>query len=110
MYIYSYKDLEINSVNPIADFVPHENFLLNNYPNPFNPGTKISYSIPESDYVSLKVYNLLGKEVQTLVDEFQIANTYSVMFNAGDLSSGIYFYKLQLGNHMVKTKKMIILR
>ncbi len=84
--------------------------LFQNYPNPFNPITKISYSISHSNFVSLKIYDIVGKEIKTLVSEVQDANTYSVNFDADKLSSGIYFYKLQVGNNFVETKKMLLIQ
>jgi PKD repeat protein len=83
--------------------------LSQNYPNPFNPSTQISYSIPNSEFVSLKIYDVLGREVTTLVNGVQSASNYSVNFDAGKLSSGIYFYTLKAGN-FVETKKMLLLR
>jgi len=83
--------------------------LSQNYPNPFNPTTKISYTIPEASNVTLKVYDALGKEVATLVNEFQGANKYKVDFNANQLSSGVYIYKLEAGNFSI-TKKMLLLK
>lgn len=84
--------------------------LLQNYPNPFNPTTTISYSIPYSDFVSLKVYDVLGREVQTLVGEFQKAGTYSISFDAAGLSSGPYFYKLYLRHRLVNAREMALVR
>jgi photosystem II stability/assembly factor-like uncharacterized protein len=83
--------------------------LFQNYPNPFNPSTVIKYSIPTSEFVTLKVYDVLGNEVATLVDEQKSAGTYQVSFNASGLSSGVYFYTLTSGNFMA-TKKLILLR
>ncbi|MFC2094152.1 T9SS type A sorting domain-containing protein [Bacteroidota bacterium] len=88
--------------------------LYQNYPNPFNPTTKIKFTIPSvgayrNTPVQLIVYNVLGKEVATLVNSEQISGTYSVTFDASDLSSGIYFYKVTSGNFS-QTKKMILLR
>ena len=83
--------------------------LFQNYPNPFNPGTRISYSIPEAGLVTLKVYDILGREVQTLVNEHQAANNYSIDFNADELPSGIYFYKIFSGSYS-ETKKMLLLK
>jgi hypothetical protein len=83
--------------------------LSNNYPNPFNPSTKISYTIPQRSNVSLKVFNLLGSEVASLVNEEKSAGVYQIEFNAANLSSGIYFYKLQ-ADTFVETKKMILLK
>ncbi len=85
-------------------------FTLNqNYPNPFNPSTTISFSIPNEEFVTLKVFNSLGEEVAELVNETKSAGNYSVSFNANNLSSGIYFYKITAGN-FVEVKKMILIR
>ena len=83
--------------------------LSQNYPNPFNPTTTISYSIKSPGLVSLKVYDILGTEVASLVNENQEAGNYSVEFNAYNLTSGIYFYTLTSGN-FVETKKLILLK
>jgi len=90
--------------------IPHTHFLSQNYPNPFNPLTNIFYSIPKSGLVSIKVYNILGKEIQTLVSEFQMAGAYSINFDASEHVSGVYFYKVQVGSDFVETKKMLLLR
>lgn len=84
--------------------------LFQNYPNPFNLFTIISYSIPKPGFVILKVYDSLGKEIQTLVNKSQQAKTYSIHFDAGDLSSGIYFYRLYVETEYVRTKKMLIMK
>jgi len=89
--------------------LPSQYILAQNYPNPFNPSTNISYSIPNAEHVYLKIYDVLGKEVATLVDAAQGTGNYSVSFNAENLSSGIYFYTLKAGN-FIKTKKMLLLR
>ena len=83
--------------------------LEQNYPNPFNPSTKISWQSPVSSRQTLKVYDVLGNEITTLVDEYKPAGKYEIEFNANSLSSGIYFYRLQAGSFN-QTKKMIILR
>ena len=83
--------------------------LDQNYPNPFNPTTKIKYSIPSAGYTTLKVYNVLGKEVATLVNGEKQSGTYEVQFDASKLASGVYFYKLE-SNGMVQSKKMVILK
>jgi len=90
--------------------VPIEYQLEQNYPNPFNPTTRISYLISESDFVSLKIYDMLGREIYKLVNEYKVANTYNIDFNATKLSSGIYLYKLQVGNKFSETKKMLLLK
>jgi hypothetical protein len=83
--------------------------LEQNYPNPFNPSTTIKYSIPEASKVILKLYNLLGEEVATLVNEEKVAGYYMVEFNAVNLPSGVYFYRIQAG-HFVQTRKMILMK
>jgi len=84
-------------------------FLSQNYPNPFNPATSIQYTVSSGQFVSLKVYDLLGNEIAILINEEKAAGNYEVDFIAANLPSGIYFYKLQAGN-FVETKKMILLR
>lgn len=85
-------------------------FRLNqNYPNPFNPTTTISYTIPMMSNVSLKVFNILGKEVATLVNETKNAGNYSINFNASGLSSGVYFYQLTTDN-ITSTKKFTLMK
>mgnify|MGYP005839630877 CR=1 FL=1 len=83
--------------------------LYQNYPNPFNPLTNISYTIPASSFITLKVYDVLGNEIRTLVNEEKSKGNYEMEFNAIDLPSGIYFYRFQSAN-FVETKKMILLR
>ena len=83
--------------------------LFQNYPNPFNPSTIISYTIPMQENVSLKVYDILGSEIATLVNKVQNEGTYEIKFESINLNSGIYFYQLKAGN-FIETKKMIILR
>lgn len=83
--------------------------LDQNYPNPFNPSTKISWQAPVDGYQTLKLYDVLGNEVTTLSDEYRKAGTYEVQFDASQLSSGIYFYKLQAGK-FIETKKMILMK
>jgi len=86
-----------------------ENKLLENYPNPFNPVTIISYQLSFNDNVILKIYDILGNEVATLINEKQNAGTYSVEWNASEMSSGIYFYKL-ITDGFVETKKMNLIK
>ena len=83
--------------------------LSQNYPNPFNPSTKIKYSVPVSGSVSLKIYNIQGKEVYTLVNANQEAGRYEVNFNASDMSSGIYFYTISAGD-FTQTRRMVLLK
>lgn len=96
-------------VTRIEGNVPEEFFLFNNYPNPFNPSTTITYRIPQSGPVSLTVHTLLGKEIERLVSGEQQAGTYSVQWNASEYSSGIYFYTLKSGQYS-QTKKLLLLK
>jgi hypothetical protein len=98
-----------SDINEISGDLPEIYSLEQNYPNPFNPSTSIQFRIPENSFVSLKIYNVLGKEVSTLMNEEKNAGTYEVNFNASALSSGVYFYKLEAGN-FVQTKKMILMK
>jgi len=88
---------------------PDSYLLKQNYPNPFNPSTIISWQLPESKFVTLKIYDVLGNEVASLVNEEKPAGNYEVEFNATNLSSGIYYYKLVAGN-FIDVKKMILLK
>jgi hypothetical protein len=83
--------------------------LEQNYPNPFNPKTKIKYSVPNQSLVTLKIFDILGREIETLINEEKTAGIYEIDFDASQLSSGIYFYKIQAGN-FVQTKKMILMK
>jgi hypothetical protein len=85
-------------------------FRLTNYPNPFNPGTTIEYTILKRALVTLTIYDILGREVAALVDEIQEPNRYSLWFDATRLASGVYFYRLQAGADYQKTKKMLLIR
>jgi hypothetical protein len=89
--------------------IPTEAFLSNNYPNPFNPTTRIEYAIPKNSFVTLKIYDNLGREVSTLVNEIKAAGKYSLDFNAGNLSAGVYFYKITSDNFS-DVKKMILVK
>jgi hypothetical protein len=89
--------------------LPQNYSLKQNFPNPFNPSTKIKYSIPEMSIVTLTLFNLLGEEVTTLVNEEKTAGNYTVEFNAANLPSGIYFYRIQAGS-FVETKKMVLMK
>ncbi len=97
------------AVEQLNDLVPVAYELGQNYPNPFNPTTKIRFSIPEAGLVSLRIYNLLGEEVATLLNNDQPAGVYEANFDASSLSSGIYFYTLQAKN-FTSTKKMVLLK
>ncbi|HEX3029652.1 MAG TPA: T9SS type A sorting domain-containing protein [Clostridia bacterium] len=86
-----------------------EGFGSSNYPNPFNPATTISFSIPKDGMTELKIYNMLGENIETLVSQPLSAGTYSYSWNAARYSSGIYFYVLRSGNN-VQTKRMMLVK
>jgi N-acetylneuraminic acid mutarotase len=99
----------ITSVTPQLNTVADKYQLSQNYPNPFNPTTKITFAIPQNGFVSLKVYDVSGKEVMTLVNKTMTVGTYAVDFNGSFLSSGVYFYRIETGN-FVETKKMMLVK
>ena len=99
----------VTSVEPISSNIPNEYNLSQNYPNPFNPVTKINFDIPKNGFVSLKVYDIVGKEIKTLVSEVKNPGSYSVDFNGANFASGTYFYRLE-SNGFVSTKKMILVK
>ena len=120
-YIFKvYITPNVIGINQISSEIPSGFSMDQNYPNPFNPNTKIRYSIPENNFVELKVYDAMGQMVQTLVNETQTAGTYEVNFDAQNvngiaLSSGIYYYKLSAGSagnavSFVETKRMLMLK
>lgn len=105
-------DEESRPVNTpkMDDYLVPKNFeLTQNYPNPFNPSTTIEYSIPKDAAVSVKIYDILGKEVATLVNDQKSAGTYILNWNASNFSSGIYFYRLTAGE-FTETKKMFLVK
>ncbi len=107
---YSYITDTTSIVNVYSESTIINSFSLSqNYPNPFNPSTTINYQIPELSFVTIKVYDVLGNEVDALVNEQKPAGEYEVELNASELVSGVYFYKLQAGD-FVEAKKMVLLR
>lgn len=101
--------VSIDETEVVKDIIISGYHLSQNYPNPFNPSTSIEFRIPSSQFVTLKIYNLLGQEVTTLVSEKLKAGKHQYIWNAGSLASGIYLYRLQAGVY-VETKKMILIR
>ena len=99
----------ISGVNRISPSIPGEFALEQNYPNPFNPSTRIEYQLPAKSHLTLKIYDLLGREIATLVNEEQKAGYKSVEWNASNFASGVYFYRLQAGS-FTGTKKLLLLR
>ncbi|MFA6025055.1 MAG: T9SS type A sorting domain-containing protein, partial [Ignavibacteriaceae bacterium] len=110
-------DLEIlalNNENPVRikdekSKTPNSFSLEQNYPNPFNPNTKISYTVPNESHVKLSVFNLLGELVSMPVNEIKQTGNYTIDFNAGNLNSGIYFYRIETSG-FIQAKKMILLK
>ncbi len=111
-YSYTIDTLgTVIGINEPGINLPNEYSLSQNYPNPFNPVTKINYSIPTTDFVQLKIYDLMGREITTLVNEYQKPGEYSITFDADrfSLPSGMYFYRLT-GNNFTRSMKMIYLK
>jgi hypothetical protein len=114
-YFYRLKQIDFGGQYEYSDEIEVEvngplTFALEqNYPNPFNPSTNIKYSVPENGFVKLSVYNLVGEEVSVLVNQTVDAGFYEVTFNAANLPSGTYFYRLQTGD-FIDTKKMILMK
>jgi hypothetical protein len=102
--------LSKNNTNLLAgNALPTEFWLSQNYPNPFNPSTTIEYAIPRDSKVTLVLYDILGREVQRLVDGFITAGYHKEIFNASKLSTGVYFYRIMAGN-FIQTRKMLLLK
>jgi hypothetical protein len=108
-YEYKIGDDPLTFVETGIASTPKKFMLSQNYPNPFNPATTISFSLAKSSFVSLKIFDLLGREVATIVSEEMSAGSYSRQWNAANMTSGIYFYRLQAGS-FTETKKLILLR
>jgi len=109
---WSYSDVfnkeEVSGLN-IVNQIPEQFLLYQNYPNPFNPITTIKYSIPKTSNISLVVYDVLGREITTLVNEEKLSGNYTVQFNGSNFSSGVYFYVMRADN-FIDTKKFILLK
>ena len=106
--IIKYKPL-ISNVQDQGENVPEKFILQQNFPNPFNPTAKIRYSIPQLSYVVLKVFDVLGNEIETLVDEVKQIGNYELIWNASYLSSGVYFYQIKASS-FIETKKMVLIK
>jgi hypothetical protein len=100
--------LVTGSEKPIVS-LPEKYSLRQNYPNPFNPVSIINYTVPESQFISIKVYDITGREVKTLVNDYKRPGTYEVTFNGADLASGVYFYELRAGSFF-SVKKMVLIK
>ncbi len=111
---YRLKQIDTDGAFEYSDVIevqissPKKFKLEQNFPNPFNPSTIISYSIPEGSFVQMRVYNILGEQVAQLVNERKEAGTYNVQFDASDLQSGIYIYQISAGNFLQVRKMMLV--
>lgn len=106
---FNFKTVLSTSVENVGNEIPKEFGLSQNYPNPFNPSTTIEFQIPKNSHVTLKVFDPLGKELLTLLQEEKNAGSYKTQWDANNLPSGVYFYRLQAGN-FVDTKKLILMK
>ncbi|MFA4923822.1 MAG: T9SS type A sorting domain-containing protein [Ignavibacteriaceae bacterium] len=104
-----YGDSALVNIEKHEQLLPLEFEMSQNYPNPFNPSTVINFSVPKQSYVRLLIYDALGREVTTLINEEKPIGNYTVEYNAANLSSGIYFYQLR-ADEFIRTKKMLLLR
>jgi hypothetical protein len=112
--VNSFSEFILGSDEPLTNIVKQDQTsnkytLYQNYPNPFNPKTTINYSIPKTNFVTLKIYDVLGREIATLVNEERLPGNYNVKFDGSNIPSGVYFYRLQAGNFS-QTKKLILMK
>lgn len=96
-------------IRQISTIIPNEFILHQNYPNPFNPATKITYDIPKESFVKIRIYDITGREIKVIVNEFKQAGSYTAIFNGSGLSSGVYFYKLEADDFR-QVKRMVMVK
>jgi len=106
--ILKYKYQKPNNVNQISDVV-QDFTLFQNYPNPFNPATTIRYNLNEPGYATIKIFNTLGDQIQTLINDYKESGSYEIEWNAINVASGIYFIQLSVNGNVI-TKKMMLLK
>jgi len=106
---FSFTTPDPNGIDDIDNAIPKEFALRQNYPNPFNPTTTIEYDLPKSSQVKIEIYNLLGKRVITILDDYKNAGSYKLKIDSNNLASGVYFYRIQADTY-TNSKKMILLR
>ena len=107
--IYNSGTGQLPKLSSTEEVLPTEFSLSQNYPNPFNPSTTIKFDIPKATRVSLKIYNVLGQEVETLVNEIMEPGAYNFKWDAGHFASGMYIYRIEAGN-FVQSKKMMLIK
>ncbi|MFC2088910.1 T9SS type A sorting domain-containing protein [Calditrichota bacterium] len=108
-FFYQPFDILATNINQFITNIPIKFALKQNYPNPFNPSTKIKYDLPKSSKVKIEVFNLIGQKIKTLLNKHTPAGSHEVEFNGTDISSGVYFYKIET-EKFIDTKKMVLLR
>ena len=101
--------IPVTGIKQISSEIPTEYKLYNAYPNPFNPKTKIKLDLPQNGFIKLVVYDVMGREIETLVNQQMNAGTYIIDFNASNLASGIYYYRI-VASDFVAVKKMVLLK
>ena len=106
-YSNNFSTLTYESGDPVYPVTDYK--LYNNYPNPFNPTTIIRYELPQDGVVTIKIYDILGQEVRTILNEFKQADRYDVNFNAIRLVSGVYIYRIKVNDYL-DSKKMVLIR
>lgn len=106
---YQATNMAITDIEQTSSSVPKEYLLEQNYPNPFNPATTIQFALPQRSNVTLKLFDILGREVAILVDEELEPGVHKVVFDSKDLASGVYFYRIQ-AKQFVRTKKLMLLK
>lgn len=107
-FLYGKTETNLNNEN-IDNSIPKQFDLSQNFPNPFNPTTTIKYTLPKNGLVTIKIYDITGREIKTLVNEIKQTGKYSIDFNGSELASGVYFYRLQSGD-FVMTKRMVLIK
>ena len=100
---------KIFKLSPVSNSIPTKYILSQNYPNPFNPETQIDFSLPVNGYMEIKIYDVNGRLVKELINSYKDAGYYTITFNASDLSSGVYFYKI-VASGFSDTKKMVFVK
>jgi hypothetical protein len=106
-YQFNYGELVVSLDRELSE-APISYILKQNYPNPFNPSTTIEFEIPNSDFVTLKIYDILGNEIRTLINEPMETGKYNIDFGAEGLASGVYVYQLRAGNFLSSQKMMLL--
>jgi hypothetical protein len=105
----SFNAPAIVSINNISTNIPDKFLVLQNYPNPFNSTTIIRYEMPKAAFITLKIFDISGREIKTLINEYKQLGNHSVIFDGNKYSSGVYFYSFQIGGFK-QTKKMVLLK